>query len=989
MAKLFVSYSRKDSVVARKVILSFKDTGQDVWVDWEDIPPAVDWLEQIFRGIEGSDAFIFLISPDSVASEVCNVEVGRAAQNNKRIVPVVVRDVDPKITSDIIRKLNWIFIREPDNFEDGLAKVKTAIELDLPWVEEHNRLQLRALEWHRKKEPSLLLHGKDLRNARSMVMTAAKKDPTPTNLQQLYIYHSNQDERRRNLFWFATSVAVIALASLTYFAFSQRNLAIMNEALAKQNEITAKQNESLAIEARIEAELNEAEAVKQEEAARTAKITAEAQRSAAKAQIYQSRTGGLYTSILLAIDSWQREPSDEAEEILRRNISLLPTPVEQFGHTARINSLKISPHGSTLLSTSADKTVCAWDLKDGTRLFCKENPGSVNDAIFSPEGNIIVTGDETGLVQILTASDGIKQEEFSFNTPIRSVDIGSGGRFLAVTQNNGIVNMLNLQTHKQSFFLQTTGRVFSSGFSPDGKLFATGSDLGIVTIWNLETDEIFSRGKHRGEVLSIEFSPNSDTLISGGKDGFAVVTLTSSGVDIYKRLHEDWVDDIAFSPDSSWFATASHDKKIRVWDTATGDERIRMAQDSFVEVVEVSENGQWIATTGSDRTVRVWNASTGSEMFQIPLESGGVSLAFSNDSKYLVTGDENGALGIWDISVTPTPEQNILFDGIVGDIQFNASGDLLAASDENRVWLLNPNAFITLTSRPKGGEQVELKSTIKDFVLSPDSTLLAISTVADQVFIHDIRLNKTSNALATSGTIDAIAFTADNSQLITITANTNVQAWKAQTGGSSEPIPLLQGKSSVTSLAMSQTYLAIAMNNRIAIVDLSSGQQLNDIESTGEHPLLTFSRDGKFLASANTSGQIQIWENGSGKFKLLTPNPISKGSALSLAFNSTGNTLAIGTSNSVVLIDTATGFELARIPHPGSVNGLSFSSDENFLATASSKFIQFWDISKLTPVKKDLLEDIACSRVLENFNEAQWTAFIGNKEYTRLCDNLP
>ena len=107
MAKLFVSYSRKDSVVARKLIDALKSMEQDVWVDWEDIPPAADWLEQIFRGIEGSDAFIFLLSPDSIASEVCNVEVKRAALNNKRIIPVLLRDVDTKKTNDIIRKLNW------------------------------------------------------------------------------------------------------------------------------------------------------------------------------------------------------------------------------------------------------------------------------------------------------------------------------------------------------------------------------------------------------------------------------------------------------------------------------------------------------------------------------------------------------------------------------------------------------------------------------------------------------------------------------------------------------------------------------------------------------------------------------------------------------------------------------------------------------------------------------------------------------------------
>src|SRR5215510_7173117 len=112
MAKLFVSYSRKDSVASRKIIQALKDLGQDVWVDWEDIPPAADWLEQIFRGIESVDAFIFMVSPDSIKSEVCTQELRHAAKNNKRIIPVVLRQADPQDTNEIIRKLNWIFMRD-------------------------------------------------------------------------------------------------------------------------------------------------------------------------------------------------------------------------------------------------------------------------------------------------------------------------------------------------------------------------------------------------------------------------------------------------------------------------------------------------------------------------------------------------------------------------------------------------------------------------------------------------------------------------------------------------------------------------------------------------------------------------------------------------------------------------------------------------------------------------------------------------------------
>ncbi len=105
-ARIFVSYSRKDSVAARKLINAFKEMKYDVWVDWEDIPPATRWMDQIEEGIEKSDAFIFFISPASIASEVCNIEINHAAKYNKRIIPIVLKDVAANETNDNIRQVN-------------------------------------------------------------------------------------------------------------------------------------------------------------------------------------------------------------------------------------------------------------------------------------------------------------------------------------------------------------------------------------------------------------------------------------------------------------------------------------------------------------------------------------------------------------------------------------------------------------------------------------------------------------------------------------------------------------------------------------------------------------------------------------------------------------------------------------------------------------------------------------------------------------------
>ena len=359
MTSIIVSYSRKDSVAARKIIQAFKDVELDVWVDWEDIPPAVGWLDQILRGIEESDAFIFLISPDSIISEVCKVEIEHAGKNNKRIIPIVVRDVSPKEVHPTIRDLNWIFAREQDKFEECLAKIKLAIDLDIEWVGEHRRLQVRALEWDRKKDMSLLLRGRDLRYAHNMVQSASGKNPIPTELQFLYINHSQRSERLRYGIWTATAIAVLIMIALSLTALYQADRARDNEEFALRQKDLAVDNAAVAKQEQKRAEAEAENAREAEAKARDQERLAKAQSSASKAQIYQSRPGELYTSTLLAIDSLRREPSDEAEAILRQNISLLPIPVQQMAQRDRINALEFSPGGEVFVTTSADHTVCA------------------------------------------------------------------------------------------------------------------------------------------------------------------------------------------------------------------------------------------------------------------------------------------------------------------------------------------------------------------------------------------------------------------------------------------------------------------------------------------------------------------------------------------------------------------------------------------------------------------------------------------------------
>jgi len=1002
MAKLFVSYSRKDTDAAKKIVEALQGLNHDIWVDWEDISPAADWMDRILRGIEGVDAFIFLTSPDSIKSEVCKVEVTHAAKNNKRIIPVVVRQVNPNDAIDIIRNLNFIFLRAEDKFKDGIDKIQTAIELDIAWLEEHSRLQSRALEWHRKKENSLLLRGRDLREARSAIAKseAEKKDPQPSQLQKTYADHSARNERRNLVITAIASIAILALATLSYIAVYQWNRASRNAEEALKNQKVAEgyaaQADANAREAQAnerKAQANAKKAVRERQAADKARKRAEeskdlasAQRSAARAQIYQFRPGELYTSSLLAIASWQIAPSDEAEEILRENVSLLPIPVRQMTHVGKINSIEFNAQGNIFASAGADGAVCAWQVSDGKNLFCREGSGSMNDAAFHPKQNILVAGDSDGGVLIINADNGEVENKIEFSAPVQDVAFRPDGAFFAVTRADGKITLVDMRTRaKAGIDLEAQGRADFAAFNAKGTQIAIGSRDGVISIWDLTTNaEPFETRKHRGEITALAFSPNGRYIITGGADGAAVAIDLTTRKEVYRRQHNDQVKDIAFNKDGSWFVTASNDGSIRVWETDTGDQILGMAQNGFVNKVKVSANDLWLATAGGDNTVRVWSASTGAELFQIPIKGGGTALGFSADGKYLIAGNQNGYINVWDISAIPAPAQQLQFNGVTDSALYSPSGNWIAASDDKRAWLLNPKTLPTLTTRPSGSPFAELLSNIEEIVFSPKEKWIGF-LAGNNIVVYNMQ-NRGGRTIPLDNPARGFAFSTDEKLLIVGASNGEIQNRDILTGRLNISKRLETGKQ-ITALAAASALLAVGIEDEIRILDIDTFDELDRPESQGEHDLLAFSPDGSMLASGNSTGQIHIWKREGEKFIL--QKVLVKESASSLAFNPDNTLLAVGTTDHAFLINLSTFEEFARIPHAGSVNSVTFSPDGQTIMTSSLKTLQFWELAKIQEVRKERIVEIACQRLIENLSRDQWSALFDAEEFRPLCANLP
>jgi len=88
MPQVFISYSRKDLTFIERLAADLKDSGFEVWYDLSKLEGGARWNRVIEQAIEDSQYVVVVLSPDSVASEWVDDEVGYAKRLKKKVIPL-------------------------------------------------------------------------------------------------------------------------------------------------------------------------------------------------------------------------------------------------------------------------------------------------------------------------------------------------------------------------------------------------------------------------------------------------------------------------------------------------------------------------------------------------------------------------------------------------------------------------------------------------------------------------------------------------------------------------------------------------------------------------------------------------------------------------------------------------------------------------------------------------------------------------------------
>ncbi|NER28350.1 MAG: hypothetical protein F6J89_12120, partial [Symploca sp. SIO1C4] len=387
-----------------------------------------------------------------------------------------------------------------------------------------------------------------------------------------------------------------------------------------------------------------------------------------------------------------------------------------------------------------------------------------------------------------------------------------------------------------------------------------------------------------------------------------------------------------------------------------------------VTSVSFSSNGKLIVSGSEDKTVKLWNIE-GSLLATLEGHNGSVtSVSFSPDGKLLASGSKDKTAKLWNIdgSLLATLESHT---GSVTFVIFSPDGKLLASGSEDKtVKLWNYDGTLIKTLK-------DHKRSVKSISFSPDGKLLASADTSDTVIIwshkgEKLRTIDDYGVISVSLAVDTQNIILANKYYLLKFFDINdnlIKKKRLSTRYFSSKITALSFSSDKKIVSFVENDFRL-FTKKTVIINKSRNwglsnldYALKELDGHGDSVnYLSFSFDGKLLASASKDNTVRIW-NISSNFFYFTRDNENKFTKVKFSFD--GKTIAAGNYQEIKLLSRG-GTMSRTIQGNGSV--MSLSPDCKTVVTGSTdNVVKFWNIDsgeiRTLPVFSNSVNEIKVS----------------------------
>jgi WD40 repeat protein len=567
------------------------------------------------------------------------------------------------------------------------------------------------------------------------------------------------------------------------------------------------------------------------------------------------------------------------------------------------------------------------------------------------------------------------------------------------------------------------------GFFPDGKHAVT-SDGSVFRIWKVDTQEILK--EIPANIVQSQFY---STAIS--RDGhYFASTITDNAVCVWNpntgdlihtlRGHTEQVRSVTFSSDSMRLITAGDDDRVRIWDISTGNEleAVRVHFSPSSAVLSPSKTSIWTIVSGYSG-ISCIDIST-AKPTPLPTQSqaiGQIQLSPQNDTIAIPT--LGASIAVFDERSRTPKLYTRGYDGLLSSVVYSPDGKAilgaahdrniyewdLASGQQTSVYRGHSNSVEGLAISPDGHRVLssethyankaprlimwERRKDDKLFQSTDFSTLVVPKLVTggfhrtvdidpqgekllSQTFGHkereamvdllytiDIKdnsiqaLDRRSGEL---GDISKLVFSSDGAMIAGCSGKSNeIVAWNAKTGELIKTFTGLDGKALALTFSSDGKMLAsVGGDLAIRIWSTKTGSMTRAFRVLDEKHLelpehrrariwsIKFCPSGKQIASVGSDGHLRAWDVSSGKPVFASEADVGRGvtnTVYTMSYTKDGNFIVTGGTDRKVKIWRASNGEFVRemIGHERPVTCLAINDTGTRIVSCDRHTTRIWD----------------------------------------------
>ncbi len=450
------------------------------------------------------------------------------------------------------------------------------------------------------------------------------------------------------------------------------------------------------------------------------------------------------------------------------------------GHEGAVSAARFSPDGARVISAGEDGTLRVWGRDGKPERVLEGHDGAVEALAPMPDGAHVLSGGLDGTVRLWSLDSGDGAIIDRHVERISALAVSPSGRFVASGSWDKTVSLHDRVTGSTQSLRGHRDVVTDVGFSPDGRHLASASWDHEARLWRVAENQRRVLEGHQVGVKTVAFSPDGKKLASGGHDDTVRIWDASSGERLrVLRGHRDHVYRVLFSPDGRWVASSSDDRSVILWPVAgEAKERVLEGHEADVEELAFSPDGSLLASAGEDAAVGLWRVDDGSGRMLRGHEGAVTAVGFLPDGKTVVSAGRDGAIRLWD-SDGGARLTIVAHRGEASDMDIAPGGALIASvgsDDALRLWKVDGTPQAEAGSLT-GAERVGF---------SPDGRFVAVASGGDALWLCALTEAAPSCRKLRGHTtqVNAFAFTADSSTLVTGSGDTTIRLYSVDTAES-------------------------------------------------------------------------------------------------------------------------------------------------------------------------------------------------------------